>query len=220
MEKKLEFSTLLSGAFTVGVKNAPSVVACLFLWLITIWIPYLNVGTTIAIATLPAALSRNAVINPLDIFSKKYYKFMGEFFLVSGLKMMILLPALIFMFFPAVVLSIAYSLSTLLVVDKGKGASEALKTSNQITYGNKWTIFLANIVLTLLIIVGFAIFMFLISLIFKGGINPQNMMYGFSRGPGAISLIITFFVYFLIISIFLGFKATVYGQLASDITEE
>ncbi len=221
MGKKLHLSELLSGAFSIGIKNAPSVVACLFLWLVTFWIPYVNVGTTIAIATLPAALSRNAVINPLDIFNKRYYKFMGEFFLVSGLKMMILLPALIFLFFPAVVMSIAYSLSTLLVVDKGKGATEALKISNQLTYGNKWTIFLSRIVLTLIVLVGAAVFLFLLSLIFRGGyLNPQYMMYSGFRGMSLIPMILSVLIYFLIITIFLGFNASVYGQLSSDINEE
>lgn len=219
MEKKLEFSTLLSGAFTVGFKNAPSVVACLFLWLITIWIPYVNVGTTIAIATLPAALSRNNVINPLGIFNKRYYKFMGEFFLVSGLKGLILFPALIFMFFPAVVLSIAYSLSALLVVDKGMGASEALKTSNQLTYGNKWIIFLANFVLIILVVIGLGIIGLILNQIFRGSFNPQYIIHGFSSVSFIIKFIFSTILYFLAISIFLGFKATVYGQLASEIVE-
>jgi len=148
---------------------------------------------------------------------------MGEFFLVSGLKVMIILPALIFMFFPAVVLSIAYSLSTLLVVDKGKGASEALKISNQVTYGNKWTIFLATIVLVLSILVGFGVIMFLIRLIISG-INAQNMMYDSFGGPRSLffgfSLIQIVILYFLMLSILLGFRATVYGQLASDIIED
>lgn len=38
------------------------------LWLLTIWIPYLNVGTTIAMATIPIELSKGKVISPLFIF--------------------------------------------------------------------------------------------------------------------------------------------------------
>lgn len=34
------------------------------LWLFTIWIPYLNVGTTIAMTTIPIELSKEVVIFP------------------------------------------------------------------------------------------------------------------------------------------------------------
>lgn len=47
--KKLDFGETLKDSVAIGVKNAPSVIAAVALWLITIWIPYLNVGTTIAI---------------------------------------------------------------------------------------------------------------------------------------------------------------------------
>ena len=44
--KKLDFGETLKDSVAIGVKNAPSVIAAVALWLITIWIPYLNVGTT------------------------------------------------------------------------------------------------------------------------------------------------------------------------------
>ena len=50
--KKLDFGETLKDSVAIGVKNAPSVIAAVALWLITIWIPYLNVGTTIAITLL------------------------------------------------------------------------------------------------------------------------------------------------------------------------
>jgi len=191
MEKKLVFGDVLSNAFSIGLKNFLSLIGCIILWLVTIWIPYINVGTTIAIITIPAALSKGNVISPLEIFNKKYFKYMGEFFLVSGLKYIILLPAMMFLIIPAVVLSIAYSLATLLVVDKGKGASEALKLSNQATYGNKWIIFLVQLVLVLPLGILGAIW------------EPLGLIYAIILMP-----------------IMFGATAYIYGNLTADINEE
>ncbi|MFO8021366.1 MAG: hypothetical protein R6U65_02780 [Perlabentimonas sp.] len=195
MEKKLEFGQLLSNTFTIGLKNLPSLVGCIVLWGLTIWIPYVNVGTTIAIVTIPAALSKGKVISPLEIFDKKYFRYMGEFFLVTGLRSIILFPAAMFLIVPAIVLGIAYSLSTLLVVDKGKGAADALKLSNKLTYGNKLTIFLAQLVLG----IGIMVVLFILSKIWS---------------------VLVLIGLILIAPIMLGFKANIYGQLAVDVQEE
>lgn len=40
--KKLDFGETLKDSVAIGVKNAPSVIAAVALWLITIWIPYLT----------------------------------------------------------------------------------------------------------------------------------------------------------------------------------
>lgn len=66
--KKLDFGETLKDSVAIGVKNAPSVIAAVALWLITIWIPYLNVGTTIAITLLPTQLAKGEIVNPLGIF--------------------------------------------------------------------------------------------------------------------------------------------------------
>lgn len=191
----MDFGQLLSNAVSLGLKNFPSLIGCLVLWILTIWIPYVNVGTTIAIVTLPAAISRGKIISPLEIFDKKYYKFMGEFFLVTGLRSLIIFPAMLFLLIPGMVLSIAYSLSTLLVVDKGMGASEALKLSNNLTYGNKWTMFLAELVVGICILIVFS----LLSL---------------------LSNFLGYIVVVLIMPIVLGLTASIYGQLAGDVPEE
>lgn len=189
------FNQLLKDSITIGLKNILSLIGCLILWLITIWIPYVNVGTTIAMATLPAALSKGKIISPTGIFDKKYYKYMGEFFLVSGLKGIILFPAMMFLIVPAIVLGIALSLSTLLVVDKGKGAAEAIKLSNKLTYGNKWTIFGAQIVIGLAInIIALILFKIWFGLVLLVALAAFPIM--------------------------LGLKASIYGQLAGDVVEE
>ena len=60
--KKLDFAETLKDSIAIGVKNAPSVVVAVALWLVTIWIPYINIGTTIAISLLPVELAKGSVI--------------------------------------------------------------------------------------------------------------------------------------------------------------
>ena len=79
MEKKLDFGSVLSQGFLVGMKNLPSLLGAIVLWLLTIWIPYVNVGTTIAIMTIPIKFSKGEIFSPLCIFEKQYYRYMGEF---------------------------------------------------------------------------------------------------------------------------------------------
>ncbi|MFO7863386.1 MAG: hypothetical protein R6U85_05255 [Salinivirgaceae bacterium] len=191
MEKKFTFSDLLSNAYQIGIKNILSLIGALILWVLTIWIPYINVGTTIAIVTIPASLSRGNVISPLEIFNKKYLKYMGDFFLVVSLRNIGVFVAFLFMIIPGIVLSLAWSLAVLLVVDKGMNANKALNVSNKLTYGYKWIIFGAQIVLFLPVII-------------LGWITPVlSTIYLLLLGP-----------------CMLGLTAYVYGQLASDIPEE
>ena len=49
--KKLDFAETLKDSIEIGAKNAPSIVVAVILWLVTIWIPYINIGTTIAFIT-------------------------------------------------------------------------------------------------------------------------------------------------------------------------
>ena len=74
--QKLDFAATLRDALYIGVKNAPSIVAALVLFLITIWIPYLNIGTFIAVTLLPTQLAKGEVINPVGIFDSKYRRYM------------------------------------------------------------------------------------------------------------------------------------------------
>lgn len=141
MEREtLNFTETLHDAFSIGRKNAPSLVGALLLWLITIWIPYLNVGTTIAIFLLPTELAKGNVINPLGIFDSKYRRYMGEYLLTVMLRRMVIFGFLFIPFVP-IVLSYAWSLSTYFLFEKGKNPIAAIKASNDATYGSKWTMF-------------------------------------------------------------------------------
>ncbi|MDE5708674.1 MAG: hypothetical protein K2I32_04400 [Alistipes sp.] len=144
--KRLDFAETFKDAFSIGVKNAPSIIAAIALWLVTIWIPYLNVGTTIAIVLLPTELAKGNVVNPLGIFDGKYRRYMGEYFITMGLMVVPIFAGLLFGFIPAVVLSLSWSLAYYFLIEKGKNPIEAIKASNDATYGSKWTMFGVSVV--------------------------------------------------------------------------
>ncbi len=147
MVKTLDIVSVLKEGTALGIKNAASIVIAVVLYILTIWIPYLNVGTTIAIQSLPLALSRGEVISPFFIFDGKYRKYMGEYFSLIGLQAISLIPAYLFLFIPGIIISIGWSLSLYLMIDKGLSPSEAMMRSTKCTYGNKLMIFLIGLLL-------------------------------------------------------------------------
>lgn len=152
----IDFMDALKTSFTWGMKNLPSILGAVILWVLTCWIPYINVGTTIAICSLPLEISRGKIISPIHIFDKKYRQYMGEVFLLIPLVSFGILGGTLFGIIPGIVIGIAWSLCLLLLLGKGMNPAEAMTMSNKYTNGNKWSIFLANLALTLAFgIVGF-----------------------------------------------------------------
>jgi len=149
-QKKISVMNVLSEGISLGVKNSVSLLVATVLWIVTIWIPYLNVGTTIAMTTIPIELSKGKVISPVFIFDSMYRKFMGEYFTLLGLMVMAIIPAFFFMVIPAIVISIGWSLAIYILLDKGVAPGEAMVQSNKATYGYKWTIFGVQFVLGLI----------------------------------------------------------------------
>ncbi|MFI3292267.1 MAG: hypothetical protein SNG27_02590 [Rikenellaceae bacterium] len=147
MNKKITFQGVLSNGFALGLKNVVPLILTYLLWIVTIWIPYLNVGTTIAINTIPLELSKGKVINPTFIFGAQYRQYMGEYLILMGLMGMAMFVAAIFFIIPAVVIGIAWSLAVLLLLDKKISPLEAIMESNKLTYGYKLTIFLVSFVI-------------------------------------------------------------------------
>ena len=143
---KVSFRLTFAEALEIGVKNAPSIIGCVALWLLTIWVPYINVGTTIAINILPIELAKGNVISPLSIFDAKYRKYMGDFLITTGLMIIPIFIAMMFMIVPGIVLSIAWSLAYYFLFEKKKNPMQALSASNEATYGSKWTIFFVLLV--------------------------------------------------------------------------
>ena len=158
--KKLDFAETLKDSIEIGVKNAPSIVVAVILWLVTIWIPYINIGTTIAIQLLPVELAKGNVINPLSIFDSKYRRYMGEFLITWGLMLIPIYIATLFLVVPGIVLSLSWTLSFYFLLDKGKNPIEAIKASNDATYGSKWTMFFVILVFSIIMGIVYGIFLF------------------------------------------------------------
>lgn len=197
-QRKITVLSVLNEGYLLGVKNAASIIVATILWLVTIWIPYLNVGTTIAMAILPVALSKGKVISPFFIFEGKYRQYMGEYFNLIGLMSMSLMPAFLFMIVPGIIISIGWSLAIYLLLDKAVSPSEAMIMSNKATYGYKWTIFGVNAALIVLLIILYSI----ISSICDGGL-----------------LAFLFFVLILLYTfINIGCSAVIYKNLTADET--
>ena len=147
MNKKITLTNVLTEGFSIGIKNFVSLFVATLLWIVTIWIPFINVGTTIAIKSVPIELSKGKIISPLFIFDKKYRQYMGEFFNLIGLMMLSLIPAFLFMIVPGIIISIGWSLAIYIMLDKEVSPSDALIMSNKATYGYKWIIFGVSVVL-------------------------------------------------------------------------
>ena len=139
----------------IGLKNFLSIFLACILYILTIWVPYINVGTTIALNTLPLKLCKNpsATISPTFIFDGYYRKYMGEFFSLVGLMGISVLPALLFTVVPAIIISYGWSQALYLLLDKEMSPSDAMMESTKITYGYKSTLFWIDIVCSLVFFV-------------------------------------------------------------------
>lgn len=199
--KKLDFGETLKDSVAIGVKNAPSVIAAVALWLITIWIPYLNVGTTIAITLLPTQLAKGEIVNPLGIFDSKYRRYMGEFFITMGLMIFPIFIGVLFMVIPGIVLSIAWTLSYYFLIEKGKNPIQAIKASNDATYGSKWTMFFVMLVFCIVFGVTFGILGAVCSLI----------------DVGFITFLVMFALVVLAVSIDMAIEASIWKQLKDNV---
>lgn len=199
--KRLDFATTLQDAIAIGLKNAPSVIAAVALWLVTIWVPYINVGTTIAITLLPTRLAKGEIVNPLGIFDSKYRRYMGEYFITMGLMVFPILIGVLFMIVPAIVLSLAWTLSYYFLFEKGKNPIQAIKASNDATYGSKWTMFAVQLVVGIIVGIVLGIFRFLCDTI----------------DVGFITFIVMFVLYVLAISISMAVNASYWKQLKDNV---
>lgn len=146
MNQNLSFESIFQNGIKLGLKNFVSILIAAVLYVLTIWIPYLNVGTTIGMASLPLKMSEGETISPTEIFNEKYRKNMGEFLLLIGLLYLIILMGFMFVIIPGIVMSIAYGYSIYILIDKEITPTEALNLSNKKTYGHKWSIFLAKFI--------------------------------------------------------------------------
>lgn len=191
--------TLIDGC-TIGLKNFPSLLGVVCLYVLTVWIPYLNVGTTIAMKSIPVELSKGNIINPLFIFDKKYRRNMGEFFIIVGLMAMAQVPAYMLGILPGIVLNIAWSLAIYLFIDKNATALEALRQSNDLTYGYKWRIFGLGVI--------FGVAISVVTGIISGIFNAVNL----ETLGGILVLIISL----VSIPVALGLESAIYRNLTAE----
>ncbi len=191
MEKNLTIESIIRNGMAIGLKNFVNLLLSGILYILTFWIPYLNVGTTIAMATLPMKMSKGESFSPGDIFDEKYRKNMGEFLLLMGLLILIVYMGLIFMIIPGIVMNIAYGYSIYFLIDKELTPTEALNLSNKRTYGHKWSIFLSKFI--------FMIVAYLVAFLFIYIWEPL----------GLIPML-------LVMPIILGMEAHIYGQICDE----
>jgi len=196
---QLTVSGIITNAIQIGIKNVASIVGAVILWILTIWIPYLNVGTTIAMIGLVVAISKGGVISPTEIFNAKYRKNMGEFFLLMIFLLMGVYGGMIFLIIPGIVIGIAWGQAVYLLIDKDLNPTEALTVSNKITYGKKWTIFLGNFILAVVMMIA----VFILSYIFGSIADILGLLAGLAG-------------YVVLISVMMAASAYIYGELSKE----
>ena len=204
-DTKLTVGATIQEGIAIGTRNIGPILVNVLLWALTIWIPYINVGTTIGLtAGIVSKASRGEIIPITEIFDPKYRKYMGEFFLVVGLGGIGIFTGFIFGIIPGIVIALAWSLAILLVVDKGKNPTKALVLSNNCTYGYKWK--MAGIYL-------------LTGLVF-GVVQGILLGIGQALDNGDIMIIISIIIFLITLFGFfvgIGLQASIYRQLTEDI---
>ncbi len=197
---QLTIGSIITNSIQIGLKNMASILGAVILWALTLWIPYINVGTTIALLGLVVALSKGGIISPTEIFDKKYRRNMGEFFLLVGLMGMGIFAGYMFVIIPGIVISLAWGQAIYLLIDKNMNPAEALTVSNKLTYGKKWTIFLGNLVLFVVMAIAIGI----ISAIF-------GLVSDFLSG------IVALVGYIALMCVMLSASAYIYGELVKEL---
>lgn len=90
----LDVLGIYKSCFISGVKDLIPVAVASALWLVTVWIPYINIGTTIAMFTLPIWIAKGRKLSPIDLFLSEHRSKMFGFFRLYGL---VLAACLIFL---------------------------------------------------------------------------------------------------------------------------
>ena len=80
--KTLTFGDAFTTSFKLGMRQVLNITGAYLLWVLTIWIPYINVGTTIGLIQIQIDVGKGKTINPADIFNANHRAVMGKMFLL------------------------------------------------------------------------------------------------------------------------------------------
>ena len=147
----LDFSQTLSETFSIAMNNMLSFVGASLLFLLTCWIPYLNIGTYFGLCSMVVAWSKGEHFSPFSIFDRKYRRRMVDYLLVCFFQMTVVIMGICLCIFPGFVILLATMLGLYICLDKNISPLEALRASCRMTYGSKWRIYGVSIIIGLII---------------------------------------------------------------------
>lgn len=151
--EKLDIMQTIKDGVRYGLKNFFPLLLMIILYMVTVWIPYLNVGTTIGLYKAVIGIGRGETIDPVAIFAKENFKDLSGFFLLLGLLYMGVTVACFFMLIPGFVMGIAWGFAIYFFLDKKVSPLKALRLSYDTTFGNKWRIFFLGFICA--VVIGF-----------------------------------------------------------------
>jgi hypothetical protein len=205
LQVDLSFGAIIKNSISIGVNNLFPLFINTLLWMLTIWIPYINVGTTIGMSVIVLSLSKGKSISVTEIFNPEYRNKMGEYFILMGLKSSSMFFGLILIIFPAIVIRLAFSQAACLMFDKSINPIESISVSNRITYGYKWKMFFAPLVVNMVIGFFFGIIFLLLTAI--GSDTGSSLIV-------IINMIVFICALLLFVPINIGTSAYIYSQLS------
>ncbi len=161
--KKLRIWKIIGEGIKIGAKNYFRFILNLILWLLTIWIPYLNVGTTIGLFSgIPLKIGREGKFNLTEIFNPVYRKKIGDWIITITIIGASTLTGFLFLLIPGIVLIYSWFLAPMLIINEEITPLEALRKSNEKTYGNKWRIFWIFLFIALILYLPAGLFLYFV----------------------------------------------------------
>lgn len=160
---EIELSEAIIEPFKMAFRNIGWLFLVVLVYVLTVWIPYINIGTTIAMMNLPSEMAHGNRIKVGYIFDARFRKYMGEYFALWGTMLLTFLISIPFALIPSIILNYGWSFAPLLLIDKEVNPSEALTLSTKYTYGYKLKMWLSEIVIGVLFITVVAIACFILA---------------------------------------------------------
>ena len=139
--KRVDIAAAAADTFAIATRHAPSIIAAVILFLLTLWVPYVNLGTLIALTLLPVRLARDERIEALSIFRSEYRRRMGDFLLTAALKQAALALGTALLVIPGIVLALAWKPAYWCLAEHDKSPLEAIRAAEAATRGSKWRLF-------------------------------------------------------------------------------